>query len=207
LANPDAVMGLGTPLKLGNTSTVVRFNSGGRELVIKRYNLKSFFHGLRRCWRPSRAWHSWLAGQRLKFLGFCTPCPLAMVEERFGPLHGRSWLVTEYLAADNLLVHLSPYKTTVPPAAEAAAIKGVFGDLVASLISHGDLKATNLLWSNGHLCLIDLDAMRSHRWLFAFRSAWFKDRKRFLRNWPETSGLRSWMERNLPDVRAIKRRE
>ncbi|MDZ7597167.1 MAG: hypothetical protein U5J82_02430 [Desulfobacterales bacterium] len=36
LADPDTTMGLGIPLKLGNTSTVVRFNLGGRELVIKR---------------------------------------------------------------------------------------------------------------------------------------------------------------------------
>ncbi|MDR0634468.1 MAG: phosphotransferase, partial [Azoarcus sp.] len=96
LADPDRAMASGTPLKDGNTATVVRVEVDGRMLVIKRYNLKSAAHSLSRAWRPSRAWLSWREGHRLRFLGIPTPTPRALIEERLGPLRRRAWLMTDY---------------------------------------------------------------------------------------------------------------
>jgi serine/threonine-protein kinase RIO1 len=63
------------------------------------------------------------------------------------------------------------------------------GDLLRMLagasISHGDFKATNFILSNGKLFVIDLDAMREHRFRWRFRRAFRRDLKRLVQNWAD----------------------
>ena len=195
--DPDAWLEKGTPLKRGNTATLARVEINGRPLVIKRYNIKSPGHALSRCWRPSRAWHSWIEGHRLEFLGIATPSPLALIEQRLGPLRGKAWLITDYCPGENLADHLALHLESPPPAT-VASISHLFSQLFAARITHGDLKATNLIWHNGTVQLIDLDAMRQHDDPASFARAWRRDRERFLRNWPENSALRRALEQVLP---------
>jgi tRNA A-37 threonylcarbamoyl transferase component Bud32 len=182
IADPDRWLEQGVPLKRGNTATLALVEHGGRKLVIKRYNIKNAAHALSRCWRPTRAWHSWIEGHRLTALGFVTPRPLALIEQRFGPLRGRAWLVVEHCAGKNLI-------DCPPLPATFDAVRELFAQLHAARISHGDMKATNLLWHDGRICLIDLDAMEQHDNRANFQRAWQKDRSRFLRNWPADSEL------------------
>jgi len=196
VADPDLFLAAGSLLKDGGSSTVARIDVDGRRLVIKRYNIKGTAHALSRFWRPSRAWHSWIEGHRLAFLGIATPPPLALIERRFGPLRGRAWLVTESCDGPHLLQHLDAGRE--PPPAEARALRELFAALHRERISHGDLKATNLLWDQGAVKLIDLDAMRQHASVAAHARAWQKDRARLLRNWPEGGALRGWFEANVP---------
>ena len=195
LGDADRLMAKGEMLKDGATCTVVRVDAG-TQLVIKRYNLKHWRHALSRAWRPSRAWHSWLAGHRLAFYGIATPQPLAMLEERVGPLRGRAFLVTAHCAGPDLLSVLDP--DSEPLLAMQAAIRQLFRTLCDLRITHGDLKATNLLWADGQLVLIDLDAMVQHRQVRAFEREWRRDRQRFLRNWPADSVLSKWLDQALP---------
>jgi len=197
IADPDRWLEAGTPLKRGRTATLARIEATGRQLVIKRYNIKSAGHALSRCWRPSRAWHSWLAGHRLRFLGIATPRPLALVERRLGPLRGKAWLITEHCPGTNL-VDLLAHRLDTPPADVVAALGRLFAQLAAARISHGDLKATNLLWHDGEISLVDLDAMRAHRGTAGFARAWRRDRARLLRNWPEGCALRDAIDAALP---------
>ncbi|MEF8715411.1 MAG: lipopolysaccharide kinase InaA family protein [Accumulibacter sp.] len=196
LAAPDCAISAGQTLKDGGTCTVTRVLVGDRVLLIKRYNLKGLRHALGRLWRPSRAWHSWQEGHRLQFLGIPTPAPLALIEERCGPLRRRAWLVCEYCPGPNLLAHLSPDQA--PPADEARAMLNLFEAMHRQRISHGDLKATNLLWDAGRILLIDLDAVVQHHLPVAHRHAWRRDRARLLRNWPAASILRRWLDDHLP---------
>lgn len=196
LASPDSVLARGTILKDGGTATVARVQLGTDDLLIKRYNLKGFAHACGRLWRPSRAWHAWRAAHCLQFLGFHTPAPLALIEERYGPLRRRAWLVSEFCPGPNLQTHLSP--ALEPPAAEASALLALFAGLHAQRISHGDLKAMNLLWDGGRIALIDLDAVARHRTLATYRRAWRRDRARLLRNWPADSPLHRWLDAHLP---------
>ncbi len=195
LGDADRLMATGEMLKDGGTCTVTRVDAG-MPLVIKRYNLKHWRHALSRAWRPSRAWHSWLAAHRLGFYGIATPQPLAMREERVGPLRGRAFLVTAHCAGVDLLRALDP--DSEPSLAMQAAIRQLFCTLCELRITHGDLKATNLLWADGQLVLIDLDAMVQHRQVRAFEREWRRDRQRFLRNWPADSVLSKWLDQALP---------
>lgn len=197
IADPDAWIEQGIPLKRGRSATLALVEPGGRKLVIKRYNIKGAGHALSRAWRPSRAWHAWIEAHRLRFLGIATPRPLALVERRLGPLRGRAWLISEHCEGPNLQEHLAAQADSAP-AEVLAAVRRLFEGLAAACISHGDLKATNFIWNGRELSVLDLDAMRRHGSEAAWRKAWRRDRTRFLRNWPEGSALRREMEAALP---------
>ena len=198
LAAPDVAVELGRALKLGGSSTVALVEQPGRQLVIKRYNVKGVAHWLRRCWRPSRAWHSWVEGNRLEFLGIATPQPLAMLELRWLGLRRRSFLITEYTTGEDILSRFAPYLASSPPEAELVALDHLFDSLCRERISHGDLKGTNLLWERGRWALIDLDAARQHANDKGFARAYARDRARFMRNWPIDSALYRLLDERIP---------
>ena len=199
LQDPDAAFNGPPLLKDGGSSTVTRVRVGDRDLVIKRYNIKSVGHWLSRFWRPSRAWHSWLAAHRLQFYGIATPAPLAMVEQRFGPLRKGAWLITEYCPGPDLIEYLGVDGRHIPDERSAARLLRLFRQLMAVRISHGDFKGNNILWHADAPLLIDLDAMRAHTKESSWRVAWARDKARLLRNWPADSPLAHWLGENFPD--------
>ena len=200
LANLDSAFD-GTPsLKDGASSSVTRLQHSGRSLVIKRYNIKGFGHWLRRCLRPSRASHSWLAAQHLRFLGIATPEPLAMVESRFGPLRWRAWLVTEYLPGRALSALIPTDGSELPDAQQQRMLLDLFAQLRINRIAHGDCKGSNILWADGRFWLIDLDAMQAFAPGARWQKTWAKDRARLIRNWPSGSAMACWLQQALPDL-------
>lgn len=200
LDDADNRLAGGVPLKQGGSSTVALVDVGGRQVVIKRYNIKGWLHWLKRFWRPSRAWHSWCEGNRLDFLGISTPRPLAVLELRAFWLRRRAYLVTEQAAGEDIITRFKPFLETgcTPPEAELEALDELFAALLRERISHGDLKGTNLLWQAGRWSLIDLDAMRQHRNDSSFASAYARDRARFMRNWPADSALYQLLDGRIP---------
>ncbi|MCQ4272937.1 serine/threonine protein kinase [Pseudomonas kuykendallii] len=202
LADPDAFIRAGQLLKDGGSATVAKVEVATRQLLVKRYNVKGLGHWLRRCLRPSRAWHSWIEGNRLEFLGIATPRPLACIERRFLGLRRGGWLINVFCEAGDLFALFGREGDRLPSPEEAGAIQSLFADLARERISHGDLKATNLLWDAGHLLLIDLDALRAHPPGAGWQRAQAADRARFIRNWPADSPLARWLEENLPSAEA-----
>ncbi|MBT1260261.1 phosphotransferase [Pseudomonas sp. VS40] len=185
--------------KNGRSATVGMVEVNGRQLVIKRYNIKGFFHWLKRFWRPSRAWCSWREANRLSLLGIPTPKPLAVLEKRFFGLRGRAYLITEFLSGPDITERFAPYvKCGGVPENEILALEHLFGELIRFRISHGDLKGHNLLWDEDRWSLIDLDAMCQHRSLASFAPAFTRDRARFMRNWPVESELYKLIDSRLP---------
>ena len=184
LEAPDTFMSRGRMLKDGNTCTLVLVNLGGLELVIKRYNIKNAWHALKRCPRPSRAWKSWKNAHRLTLLDIPTPRPIALVENRWGPLRSKASFITEFIQADNLnqLVHAGKLNDNglENVAEQFAAIFRLFD---TALLSHGDFKATNFLIDAGKLVITDLDAMCKHRFRWTHRRAFKKDYQRLMKNW------------------------
>jgi tRNA A-37 threonylcarbamoyl transferase component Bud32 len=198
LADIDAHIDGGHIYKTGGAATVARVELNGRPLVVKRYNIKNWLHWLKRFWRPSRAWHSWVEGNRLELLGIATPRPLAVLERRWCWLRGRAYLVTEYCGGEDLIARFTPHVDGSPPEAELQALDRLFAGLIRERISHGDFKGHNLFWDQGRWSLIDLDAMRQHAGQSGFARAYARDRARFLRNWQRGSALHRLLDQRLP---------
>ncbi|PYC29535.1 serine/threonine protein kinase [Aquipseudomonas alcaligenes] len=194
----DARIDAGHIYKTGGAATVARVELNGRPLVVKRYNIKSWLHWLKRFWRPSRAWHSWVEGNRLELLGIATPRPLAVLERRWCWLRGRAYLVTDYCGGEDLIARFTPHVDGCPPEAELVALDRLFAALIRERISHGDFKGHNLFWDQGRWSLIDLDAMHQHAGPSGFARAYARDRARFLRNWPADSALHRLLDARLP---------
>ncbi|MCJ8205325.1 lipopolysaccharide kinase InaA family protein [Pseudomonas sp. RGM2987] len=203
LEQADALLDQGHLYKTGGAASVGKVQVSGRSLVIKRYNIKSFAHWLKRFWRPSRAWHSWREGHRLAFLGIATPKPLALLERRFLWLRRGAYLVTEHLSGPDIIERFAPYvESGEAPESELLALDRLFADLIRERISHGDFKGHNLFWQHDRWALIDLDSMCQHRTQASFAPAYARDRARFMRNWPQESALYRVIDERLP--KAIK---
>jgi len=199
LQNADALIDDGHLYKTGGAASVARIEANGRTLVLKRYNIKNTAHWLKRFWRPSRAWHSWIEGHRLAFLDIATPRPLAVLEERVMGLRSRAFLVTEYADGPDLIECFEPYvESGEAPEEQVQALVRLMQQLIRERISHGDFKGHNLFWQDGQWSLIDLDAMCQHATQLSFAPAYARDRARMLRNWPSGSALHQRLDAVLP---------
>jgi len=146
LENIDLLTEQGHLYKTGGAATVAQVQLQGRSLVVKRYNVKSLGHWLKRFWRPSRAWHSWIAGNRLQLLGIATPQPLAVLERRWCWLRGRAYLITEYCGGQDIIARFQAFHDGSPPESDLLALDRLFAALLRERISHGDFKGHNLFW-------------------------------------------------------------
>ncbi|MDD0977117.1 lipopolysaccharide kinase InaA family protein [Pseudomonas fontis] len=201
LAQADSLVDQGHLFKTGGAASVAKVEVAGRPLVLKRYNIKNTAHWLKRFWRPSRAWHSWIEGHRLEFLGIATPKALAVQELRFMGLRSRAYLVTEYADGPDLIACFAPYVDSAEvPEVQLQALQQLLGQLIHERISHGDMKGHNLFWQDGQWSLIDLDAMCQHATQMSFAQAFARDRARLLRNWPTGSALYQRLDECLPKL-------
>lgn len=171
-------------LKSGNTCTVALAEISGRKLVVKRYNIKSFLHLLGRFWRSSRAADSWVNAHRLLMYGIATPHPVALLEQRFGPLRGRAYFIADYIATPDVAQWLqSTSVTDKQKKSGLEALARLMYKLMLLQIAHGDLKASNIHIDGNQPVLIDLDSLREFRCKAWFETSHVRDLKRLLRNW------------------------
>lgn len=186
LAKPDLLVGEARSrrLKSGNTCTVALTEIDGRKVVIKRYNIKSFWHGLNRALRQSRAAISWSNVHRLHIYGIATARPIALLEKRCGLVRRQAYFLAEYVEAPDVAAFFADADLDQAQKATAAAnVARLFYKLYLLGIEHGDFKAANVKMVGNQPLLIDLDSMREHscRWLFERRHV--RDLRRFMRNW------------------------
>jgi len=199
--DPDSLVQQGVVLKAGNSATVVRIGVGTEEWVIKRYNLKTPWHMLKRCMRPTRAAISWGNAHRLKISDINTPQPVAMMEKRFGPLRLTGYYVCRYVEAPNVTEYFSCSNVMDMQQSQAAiALVQMFELFYRLGIHHGDCKASNFLLKNHNPWVIDLDAMREFSSRKNYMRHYKTDRARFLRNWEPGSSVRDWFDKHLPQT-------
>lgn len=192
--NFDALISAQNLLKNGNTSTVALAEIDDKKIVIKRYNIKNFWHGLSRAFRQSRAAVSWANAHRLKILNIPTAKPVALIEHRrLGVFRGKAYFLAEYIVAPDAAQYFAQTQNkTSYKKQRAEAIKNIvtlFYKLYLLKISHGDTKATNIKMQGTQPVLIDLDSMRQHKSYFSSSMAHLKDLNRFMQNWQNEPAL------------------
>lgn len=173
-------------LKRGNTATVATVWLDGREVVVKRYHLKNFWHAVRRALRPSRAAISWANAHRLRHYAIATAEPLALQECRWGILRRQAYCISAMVDAPDAQQFFADAGVARERKVEAAARIAHLLDKLRRLgLVHGDMKATNLkILADGSPVLLDLDALHAPR--FGLRRGLSKDLRRLLRNWQDT---------------------
>jgi len=182
LRDPDAYIAGAALMKDGNSATVARARMDGREVVIKRNNIKHARHGLRRLLRATRSQINWRNAHLLRLSGVATPQPLAFVEKRRGPLRLGGYYVSAFCAAPAAAVK---YRDAPPSDEELKRFAALFAGLRAARLCHGDLKASNLLVADDAIVLVDLDSLTSCARANQYRMCAAKDKRRFLQNWQD----------------------
>ncbi|MGB7816790.1 MAG: lipopolysaccharide kinase InaA family protein [Methylotenera sp.] len=181
-------------LKNGNTCTVAKVEINHRPIVIKRYNIKNFWHGVSRALRQTRAAASWANAHRLKLLDIPTAKPVALIEERYlslgkWGLKGKAYFLCEYIDAPDAAQF---FAECTDKNARSEAVKNIvtlFYKLYLLRISHGDTKASNIKIVNNKPVLIDLDSMAQHNFSFSALKAHARDLRRFMENWKQTPAM------------------
>jgi tRNA A-37 threonylcarbamoyl transferase component Bud32 len=189
-------------LKLGNTCTVAAEHLDDRDVVIKRYNIKSWLHALERAWRPSRAALSWSAAHRLRMYGIATPAPLALFEWRRGPLRAGAFFIAEEVRAPDAKQYFADSQVSQhDKAVVAEKIARLLAKLQCLGIVHGDLKANNIkVTSNLEPMLIDLDALSEPGCNWLAKRGHRSDLKRWMRNWQGNPSVETLMRDALTKV-------
>lgn len=184
IRDPDSFFYQGRMLKDGDSTTVMAITLDDTTYVVKRYNLRNVWYGIRRLFRPTRAWRCWASAHMLQTFGVATPAPVMMLERRWGPLRRQAYYMTALVEGPDVLqfvgdepINGARWQQTL------ARFGGLLHTMQAHRFVHGDMKATNFVATDEALVVLDLDATREIRSRRAFRRYFSRDTGRWLANW------------------------
>ncbi len=155
----------------GEATTVSIITMNNKKFVIKRYNPKGFWHGLKRMLRESRALRSWKNSHYLERQGIATAKPVAVLIERFGFIRGKTYYLMEFvdgLRGWDIFKPDSDYRSAWDKILNEIAC--LLEKLHAAKVTHDDFQHNNMLFVNETPVLLDLDHMRIHK----YNSLWFR---------------------------------
>lgn len=193
-ALPSSWAADGETLKMGSRSTVTRISVRDVIYVVKIYKSMPIHRRLRYALTQSRAFQSWSIGHTMLTSGIPVARPLAITEERAFGIPSRAALIMENAKGDSLLDLIERQMLNSDQLSIIAdKLRSVFSRMLEQKITHGDLKATNII-INQSLCptFIDIDAAMKHSHIKSYRQSAEKDHKRFMANWqkhPETQEI------------------
>lgn len=188
LANPDYLFTLETTqfLKRGCSSSVIKTTFDGKEYVVKRNNIKNGWHFLRRCFRRTRAAHSWLIAHKFALFNITTAKPIAFLDERRWGLRGKSYYITEYITGGGAGDYLQNIEQEEKKYSMIGKIILLLKGIMRIGITHGDLKITNILInSEEQPTIIDFDGAKEQSSKTRLKNIWRQEQQRFLRNFDQ----------------------
>jgi tRNA A-37 threonylcarbamoyl transferase component Bud32 len=158
-------------LKTSNRAKLAVIQFEGRRYILKRYNLKNWRHRLKRLLAPSLAWRIWKANHLIKMRGISTSHLLAAVDVGTGAGYRCSFALYDYI--DDVSEGYRHIQDSFLDDRKRPYVMRRLAKLAWELhqkgIHHGDLKASNIIWSfneeQENLKVIDLDAVRFNRFL------------------------------------------
>ena len=181
-------------VKHDRTTTVVKWEFESHHFVLKRYNARTQGHKLKRAFRQTRARRCWQMSYEFQHVGLNVAAPALMYEKRFGPIRTTAYYAAQFLPGQELLTAL-PNMNTRDRKKVLKALRDAYKIMQKHRITHGDMKATNLMWLDDQLYFLDLDAAMIHRSDASWRRAHQRDRRRFLKNWKSDPELKKLFQR------------
>jgi len=192
-------------LKYGTRSIVGTFlMKNGEQVVLKYYIPKSatkrFTYGI----LGSRALQSWCAAHAFRFVGLPTATPLYFSEHKSAcglQLHMAllaTRLATGLLLSDWIVNNRADLERV---RRVTRALREAFATMARYQISHGDLKASNIIideQAGDAISFIDLDSARILSTSSSWHSLWNKDRERLLANWKHAPEIAAMFEHACP---------
>lgn len=177
-------------LKQGRTNTVFHYQWGTCNWVVKRYNIKSFWHGVMRSFRATRAAVSWQNANKLQLLHILTARPIGVLQKKWGTLRRQAYFVMEYIEGQSLHQYLGSLEDhALAHRKMIVQVVQVLEALKQNRLGHGDFKADNWWVCDDKLYLLDLDSLRGYRCKLFFKRAFNSDIQRFLKNWQDSPVL------------------
>ena len=175
----------GEVLKNGSRSLVLRVDIGGVFYILKIYNKRALHRRLRYAISYSRAFQSWKSGHQMAKAGIPVACPLAILEERKFFIPGRAILLMPVAQGDDLLSLVKDDKLSETQLGRIAdKLTSLFQKMKSSSMTHGDMKATNILIDDKcEPSLIDMDGGVLHVSDKSFQVSREKEKARFMKNW------------------------
>ena len=179
--------------------------------LLKRFNLRGVTHTLTRLLLFTRGSRSWTYGREMLDAGVGTARPLAMVEDRLGPLRFQSFVLTEQIDGTPLPEFLA---TTTLNSLELDRLAGQFARIWHTLgelrIVHGAMHASNFVVTpDRQLKLINLDGTWRHWFDLTFLHRRDRDWLRFMKAWrgqPEFgAAFRAAVARHFEEVQVAQR--
>ena len=166
----------------GESSTVGLLTLDDCKVVVKRYNVKSVWHGLKLWFRKSRAMISWLNAHRLAAINIPTIEPIAVIEKRYGPLRNKAYFIYCYVDGDPCCNYFEKYQTLTPRYRQALeSIAESMKKLKIARIRHRDCHHNNMVMLDDKVLLLDLDHMKQYHFLkWRFKKAHQKDIRQFI---------------------------
>jgi tRNA A-37 threonylcarbamoyl transferase component Bud32 len=186
-------------LKFGTRSAVGSFRLSSNETVVLKYYFpKSIIKRLTYGMLGSRALQSWQAAHAFHFVGLPTPTPLYFSEQKSTcgmQLHA-AFLATRFAPGLPLTSWIERKPQDLDRVRRVTdALSQAFAIMARFRISHGDLKASNIMVNEEEgntISFIDLDGTRVLSPVSSWTKYWNKDRARLLANWahlPEVAAL------------------
>lgn len=205
---PQAVLHQGECLQDKTRTTVARVEFASGSYLLKFHHWAGFWKTVSKSLSVSPNRRSFDYALRLVAVGLPTPRPLAFVEDRFGPLNIRSYLLTEFIDGESLYRVLRYQRLSNELVDHLARqIADIWQLLDNAQFSHNDLKPENFVVDRKHrVWLIDLENGKWHSDRRSLDRAQLDDAKRLLhpRSWRAQPNAVEVLRQRLLETPAVR---